>query len=149
MSKYRIENRPHRLFTGQPILYWREGDPGAWMRRKENATVFSEAERTQFLARAPGHVFPGGGTWVIIDEPEHVGDLLVSNGANSKNEDARHCFTVFRLRPVVIRLSVTPGEFADLNAQVDEFEAVVRQFIRKQQVLCGPEWEVDIQTEEE
>lgn len=128
------------------------------MHQAEGATIFTEVERQRFMGRElrgePNHKFPAGGVWVILNEPEHLGDLHILKGANSENEDAsnppiaapeikRNHFTTIKLRPVVIRLSVTEGEYDDLNAQALEFEAAARQWVKEQQILTG-DWMVDV-----
>lgn len=132
--KYRIERRNE---AEQPTGYW-NAHRGSWLALASLATVYSESERELFLRdtlNGEQNVFPAGGCWVVADEPR------------------RNHFTVLRLQPVAIRLSTTKewsdnGEYESLNAQALEFEAALRQWIAKQQILTGPEWGVDIQTED-
>lgn len=135
MSKYRIERRNE---ADQPTGYW-SARRSSWLAVSALATIYSQDDRDLFMRDATN--FPVGGCWVIVNDPEHLGDLFV--------QPTRNNFTTIKLRPVVIRLSATEGEYADLNAQVDEFEAAVRQFVRKQQILIGDEWAVDVIGEEE
>lgn len=140
--KYRIET------TTAPIHYWNSDSGFGWTLFPEDATEYSQAERN-------AGTLPANGCWVIINSPaEHLGDLSVLKNANSRNEDApslaiapaelrRNHFTTIKLRPTVIRLSTTEGDYEDLNAQALEFEAALRLWVKGQQILTDG-WMVDV-----
>lgn len=115
----------------KPTLFWSELGPVlGWTPDRSAATVFDHRRRMN------GMSLPPGGCWVIAD--------LSIQQINARRDH----FTTIKLRPVVIRLSATEGEYDDLNAQALEFEAALRQWVKGQQILTDG-WMVDFVTEED
>ncbi len=118
-NRYRIES------IDQPTRYWHESHAvRGWFPDKGAASQFGEGDRKTMP-------LPVGGLWVIVDEPKRE----------------RVNITTIRLRPIALRIAAvmdSEDEFASLNEQVNEFEAALRQWVKKQQILNGSEWSVDV-----
>ncbi len=110
----------------EPKRYWLESHAvRGWFPGRGAASYFGEHDRKCMP-------LPVGGLWVIVDEPKA----------------GTHHFTTIKLRPVAIQLSAVDGDYDDLNRQAAEFEAALRQWVKKQQILNGSEWDIDFVTED-
>jgi hypothetical protein len=120
MARYFIET------IEEPKRYWLESHAvRGWFPDRGAASYFGEHDRKCMP-------LPVGGLWVIVDEPKPV----------------QHHFTTIKLRPVVLTLSAIEADYDELNSQVNEFEAALRQWVKKQQILNGSEWDIDFECEE-
>ncbi len=124
MSRYIIES------INEPKRYWLESHAvRGWFPDRGAASYFGEGDRKTMP-------LPVGGCWVIVDEPK---------------AGTRVNITTIKLRPIALRLSTvmdSEDEYASLNEQTLEFEAALRQWVKKQQILNGSEWDIDFVTED-
>ncbi len=121
MARYFIET------IEEPKRYWLESHAvRGWFPDRGAASYFGEGDRKTMP-------LPVNGCWVIVDEPKRE----------------RASFTVIKFRPIAVRLSAPADqEYEDMNTQALEFEAALRQWIKKQQVLDDEMWSVDVLTED-